>query len=78
VAAAGLDWRIGCVAAIVATPDWKRPGMRVDSALRFQRSLADVYGKMQARVRVNLHPGVGHAMVPAMLDNCVTWFEEHG
>jgi len=30
VAAAGLDVRIGCVAAILATPDWNRPGMRVD------------------------------------------------
>ncbi len=28
VAAAGLDPRIVCVAAIVATPDWTRPGMR--------------------------------------------------
>jgi len=33
VAAAGLDRRIGCVAAIVATPDGQRPGTRVDGAL---------------------------------------------
>lgn len=30
VAAAGLDARIGCVAAVTATPDWLRPGMRAD------------------------------------------------
>ncbi|MFN2323880.1 MAG: alpha/beta hydrolase family protein [Trueperaceae bacterium] len=127
VAAAGLDRRIGCVAAIVATPDWRRPGMRVDGALvapgepdayarffydridpltnagsyahrpamtfecgadddhvpadgalRFQEALAGVYGDLRARVRVNLHPGVGHAIVPAMMDDCVAWFAEHG
>ena len=33
VAAAGLDARIGCVAACIATPDWKRPGSRVDGVL---------------------------------------------
>ena len=48
-----------------------------DGALRFQRALADVYGELQARVRVNLHPGVGHATVPAMMVNCVAWLEEH-
>jgi dienelactone hydrolase len=127
VAAAGLDPRIGCVAAVVATPDWTRAGSRVDGApvaagepdayarffydridpltnlrsyahrpamtfecgadddlvppdgaLRFQRALADVDGEMHARVRVNLHPGVGHALVPAMIDGCVAWLEEHG
>lgn len=30
VAAAGLDARIGCVAAVTATPDWLRPGMHAD------------------------------------------------
>lgn len=127
VAAAGLDRRIGCVAVTVATPDWKRPGMRVDGALvapgepdayasyfydrinpltnlrsyshrpaiafecgadddhvpadgaiRFQSALADVYGEMKARVRVNLHPGVGHSTVPAMMANCIAWLREHG
>lgn len=33
VAAAGLDRRIGCVAALIATPDWKRPGTHVDGKL---------------------------------------------
>ena len=127
VAAAGLDPRVGCVAAVVATPDWTRAGRRVDGApvvagepdayarffydridplsnlrsyahrpamtfecgaddervppdgaLRFQRALADVDGEMRGRVRVNLHPGVGHAVVPAMIENCVAWLEAHG
>lgn len=127
VAAAGLDRRVGCVATIVATPDWKRPGMHVDGslvpagepdayasyfydrinpltnlrsyshrpamafecgekddhvpadgAIRFQTALADVYGEMKARVRVNLHAGVGHSSVPAMMDNCVAWLRQHG
>lgn len=33
VAAAGLDARIGCVSAIIATPDWRRPGMRARGQL---------------------------------------------
>jgi dienelactone hydrolase len=33
VAAAGLDPRIGCVAAICATPDWRRPGMHAEGRL---------------------------------------------
>jgi len=48
-----------------------------EGALRFQRALADVYGETWARVRVNLHPGVSHAAVPAMMDACVAWFRQH-
>jgi dienelactone hydrolase len=33
IAAAGLDPRIGCVAAICATPDWRRPGMHAEGKL---------------------------------------------
>jgi len=33
IAAAGLDRRVGCVATIIATPDWRRPGMHADGAL---------------------------------------------
>lgn len=33
VAAAGIEPRIGCVASIIATPDWLRPGMRVAAEL---------------------------------------------
>jgi uncharacterized protein len=127
VAAAGLDPRIGCVAAALATPDWQRLGMHrdgvlvppgepdayarffydrinpitnlesyahrpamafecgadddhvpPDGALRFQQALADLYGTRQDRLRVTLHPGVGHSTVKAMVDNCVAWFAEHG
>ncbi len=126
VAAAGLDPRMTCVAAIVATPDWKRPGMQVDGvligegqpdayasyfynrinpitnphsyahcpallfecgaeddhvppdgALRFQKILADVYFEKTNRIRVNLHPNLGHGSVPEMMDNCLVWFQEH-
>ncbi|MFO7546676.1 MAG: hypothetical protein R6W77_14375 [Trueperaceae bacterium] len=57
---------------------WRRGTVRGDGALWFQRALASADGASQARVRVNLHPGVGHAVVPAMMDACVAWFEEHG
>lgn len=33
VAAAGLDPRIACVGTMLATPDWRRPGMHVDGQL---------------------------------------------
>jgi dienelactone hydrolase len=33
IAAAGLDPRISCVASVVATPDWRRPGMHADGEL---------------------------------------------
>jgi len=126
IAAAGLDQRIHCVATIVGTPDWTRPGMHfqgqrvapgepdayarylyerinpltnlksyahrpamtfecgenddhvpADGALRFQAALAPVYGDAMTRLRVNLHPGVGHGSTPAMQDNCVEWFKHH-
>jgi dienelactone hydrolase len=122
VAAAGLDPRIACVAAVIATPDWRRPGMKVggelvgsgepdayaawlyerinplgnlgsyahrpamlfecgaqddhvpaDGALRFQEALAPIYAQHASRIRVTLHPGVGHDPVPAMLENCMAW-----
>jgi enterochelin esterase-like enzyme len=34
VALAGVDRRIGRVAALVATPDWTRPGMRTSGTTR--------------------------------------------
>jgi len=126
VAAAGIDPRIACVSAIVATPDWLRPGMRAegqlvppgradayaqflyehinpltnlggyahcpamtfecgaeddhvppDGGLRFQRALRETYQSHPDRLRVNLHPGVGHELIPAMWENCLTWFLSH-
>jgi dienelactone hydrolase len=126
-AAAGLDDRIGCVATIVATPDWRRPGMHADGkligrgqpdsyaqwfydhmnplthldsyarrpamtfecgadddhvpadgALRFREALlAGPYGEACERIRVNLHPGVGHEYTPDMWDHCLAWFQQH-
>lgn len=127
VAAAGLDPRIACVATTVATPDWRRPGMRVggelvapgapdayaqylydridpltnvgsfahrpaiafecgasddhvppDGAQRFVAALAGVYGDDAAsKLRVTLHPDVGHQTTPAMMDRCLGWLREH-
>ncbi len=49
-----------------------------DGARRFVAALADVYGDAAAsRLRVTLHPGVGHETVPAMMDNCLEWLSRH-
>ena len=48
-----------------------------DGALRFQAALAPIYGDAKSRLRVNLHPGVGHGSTPAMQDNCVNWLKEY-
>jgi uncharacterized protein len=131
VALAGIDQRVSRVAAIVATPDWTRPGMRdlfepsrvlpkgqadayarwfydqldplthlhayahgpaitfecgaddthvpPDGALRFQAALRQADPAVAERVRVTLHPGVGHldgAQHPALAQNCLVWFLE--
>lgn len=128
VALAGIDERVERVAAIVATPDWTRPGMRdltdpsrplpqgdadgyarwfyrqldplshlgsyargpaiafecgaedshvpPDGALRFQAALADAYPATRDRVRVTLHPGLGHldaARDAAVTRRCLAW-----
>lgn len=119
IAIAGLDSRIQCVAAIVATPDWLRPGMNIqpgepdsyarlfyerlnplthlsayfhcpaitfecgaqdkhvppDGALRFREALKVAYQSCDARLRVNLHPGVAHQTTESMWRNCLEWFE---
>ena len=49
-----------------------------DGAQRFVAALADVYGDVApSRLRLTLHPGVGHETVPAMMDNCLDWLREH-
>ena len=126
VAAAGVDSRIGCVGAILATPDWRRPGMHAqgqlvpsgradayaqffydrinpitnltgyahcpaitfecgaeddhvppEGALRFQDALQETYRTQPDRLRVSLHPDVGHRSTPAMWQNCLQWFLGH-
>ena len=129
VALAGIDRRVTRVAAMVATPDWTRPGMRdlfdparvlpqgqadayaqwfydqldplshlhayahgpaitfecgaddthvpPDGALRFQAALRELYPAEAERVRVTLHPGLGHldgGQSPALAQNCLAWF----
>lgn len=128
VALAGTDPRITRVAALVATPDWTRPGMRdlrdpsrilpqgdadgyaqwfyahldpmthldsyargpaiafecgaedshvpPDGALRFEAALAARYPGNRDRIRVTVHPGLGHieaAQDPAALANALSW-----
>jgi len=126
VAAAGIEARIGIVSAIIATPDWSRPGMNAlgrvvstgpagryaqffydrinpltnlggfsrcpaitfecgaeddhvppDGALRFQEALRPTYASTPDRLRVNLHPGAGHQVTPAMWQNSLEWFRRH-
>lgn len=48
-----------------------------DGALRFQKALRETYQSQPDRLRVNLHPGVGHQMIPAMWQNCLAWFLSH-
>lgn len=131
VALGGIDRRVSRVAAIVATPDWARPGMRdlsdplrilpqgepdsyarwfyerldpishldsyadgpaitfecaaddthvpPDGALRFQRALIEAFPYASERIRVNLHPGLGHlegALDPALSRNCLQWLAD--
>jgi dienelactone hydrolase len=45
VAAAGFDHRIDCVAAIIATPDWLRPGMQDGSGNVIDQGTADRYAQ---------------------------------
>ena len=49
-----------------------------DGARRFVAALAGVYGDAAAsRLRLTLHPGVGHESVSAMMENCLDWLRRH-
>jgi uncharacterized protein len=48
-----------------------------EGALRFQQALQETYRAHPERFRVNLHPAVGHETIPAMWQNCLTWFLSH-
>lgn len=48
-----------------------------DGALRFQSALQQTYQEQPDRVRVNLHPNVGHHAIPAMWQNSLAWFLMH-
>jgi uncharacterized protein len=47
IATSGIDRRIQCVAAMLATPDWLRPGMKdfVNPSIEFAQGEADTYAK---------------------------------
>ena len=48
--------------------------MPPEGALRFKAALADAYRPCPEKLRVNLHPGVGHTTTPEMWHNCLEWF----
>jgi dienelactone hydrolase len=50
-----------------------------DGAHRFQAALKEAYPHVAERVRVTVHPGVGHmdgAWSAALTQNCMAWFLE--
>lgn len=69
VAATGLDDRIGCVATMLATPDWKRPGMHVDGQL-VPEGHPDAYAAFFYRHINPLTNLGGFARAPAMTFEC--------
>jgi dienelactone hydrolase len=72
VAIAGLDRRVSCVAAIVATPDWLRPGMRdIQEPDRLvDPGEADAYAQFfYDRIDPYSHPA-HYAHCPAMTFEC--------
>lgn len=45
-----------------------------DGAFRFQMALQQTYQEQSDRLRVNLHPNVGHQATPAMWHSSLEWF----
>jgi dienelactone hydrolase len=48
-----------------------------DGALRFRDALRGAYAAREDRLRVTLHPGVGHRFTHDMRENCFDWFDRH-
>ncbi len=48
-----------------------------DGALRFQTALQQTYQEQPDRLRVNLHPNIGHQATPAMWHDSLEWFLMH-
>jgi dienelactone hydrolase len=48
-----------------------------DGALRFQTALQQTYLEQPDRLRVTLHPNIGHHSTPAMWHNSLEWFLTH-
>ena len=48
-----------------------------EGALRFQEALGNTYSTCPEKLRVTLHPDVGHAVGPNMVKNCIDWFAAH-
>jgi len=70
IAAAGFDRRIDCVATIIATPDWLRPGMRdLDGAL-IEQGEADRYAQFFYDTLNPMTHLAAYAACPAMAFEC--------
>ncbi len=53
--------------------------MPPDGAQRFRAALSEAYPHVAERVRVTVHPGVGHidgGRSAALKQNCLAWFLE--
>jgi dienelactone hydrolase len=48
-----------------------------DTALQFRDALQDAYRAHPDRLRVTLHPGLGHTTTDAMWHNCLEWICAH-
>jgi dienelactone hydrolase len=48
-----------------------------DGAARFREPAREIYGEHPDRLRVTLHPGVGHTATDAMWKNCLDWLDAH-
>ncbi len=72
IATAGVDRRIGCVATMLATPDWLRPGMKdfANPSVDFAQGEADAYARFfYDRFNPLTHPE-SYAHMPAMAFEC--------
>jgi dienelactone hydrolase len=72
IATAGIDRRIGCVAAMLATADWLRPGMKdfANPAMEFAQGEADTYAQFFYDQFNPLTHLESYAHLPAMTFEC--------
>ncbi|HET6473783.1 MAG TPA: prolyl oligopeptidase family serine peptidase, partial [Pseudomonadales bacterium] len=70
IAAAGFDHRIDCVATIIATPDWLRPGMRDLNGALIDQGQADRYAQFFYDALNPLTHLAAYSSCPAMALEC--------
>jgi hypothetical protein len=78
----GVSWRKRqtaprCAAAAIAFECGEADTLPPDGALRFRTAQRGAYAACEDRLRVTLHPGVGHRFTHHMRDNCFDWFDRH-